>query len=75
MKYLTSQPIVGEKYRMEIGGEEIYDATIIEHDGGCWAKVRIDNVLPTENSKYYSPGQEFDLKLSNYNLLVLDANQ
>ncbi|KXK03442.1 MAG: hypothetical protein OZ913_00755 [Ignavibacteriaceae bacterium] len=75
MKYLTSQPEVGKKYRIELNGTEIYDATVIEHEGGCWAKIRVDNVLPGEYAGFYSNGQEFDLKLSRYNLLEFDTQQ
>lgn len=72
MKYLLNPPHVGEKYRVEYNGTELYDAVILEHDGGCWAKVKVENVLSSPQEKMYKPGMEFDLKLSHYNLYEFD---
>lgn len=68
MKYLVNPPQVGEIYRVEMKDEALYDARIIEHDGGCWAKVKIEKVLPSQYKESYTPGQVFDLKLSHYSL-------
>lgn len=68
MKYLVNPPQVGEIYRVEHEGQEVYDARIIEHDGGCWATVKVEKVLSSPYMDSYKPGQVFDLKLSNYAL-------
>jgi hypothetical protein len=72
MKYLTGQPEKGKKYRIEHNGEQLYDASIVEHDGGCWAKVKIENTLPSKMEKHYKEGMEFDIKLGYYNLLIIE---
>lgn len=44
----------------------------MEYEGGCWAKIKIENVLPSPNEKMYKEGQEFDLKLAYYSLYELE---
>ncbi|MBV6479245.1 MAG: hypothetical protein HGGPFJEG_02016 [Ignavibacteria bacterium] len=68
---LKNSPEVNKSYRVEYNGKELYDAVIIQYDGGCWAKIRIENVLLPENEKMYFKGQEFDLKLGYYKLFEL----
>jgi hypothetical protein len=72
MKYLSGQPEKGKKYRVEFNGEQIYDASVVEHDGGCWAKVKVESTLPSSVEKHYKEGMEFDIKLGYYNLLILE---
>lgn len=68
IKFLVNPPQVGEIYRVEYDEQPIYDARIIEHDGGCWATVKVEKVLPSPHTDSYKLGQVFDLKLSNYSL-------
>ena len=68
---LSNAPVEGKVYRVEYKGSELYDAKVLQHEGGCWAKVKIENVLPSENEKLYKEGQEFDLKLGYYKLYEL----
>lgn len=65
---LRDAPEKGKSYRVEYKGAEIYEARVLEYEGGCWAKIRIENVLPSENERMYRKGQEFDLKLAYYKL-------
>lgn len=71
---LNNAPVEGKTYRVEYKGSEIYDAKILQYEGGCWAKIEIENVLPSENENMYRKGQEFDLKLGYYKLYELQEN-
>jgi hypothetical protein len=72
---LKNAPEPGKTYRVALKGEELYDAKVLEYDGGCWAKIEIENVLSKENSHLYHTGQIFDLKLGYYNLLeIIESN-
>lgn len=64
-------PEAGKTYRVEYKNQEIYDAKVVSYDGGCWAKVKIENVLPNESEIVYREGQEFDMKLAYYKLFEL----
>lgn len=68
---LKNAPEVNKSYRVEYEGKELYDAKILQYDGGCWAKIKIENVLPSNNEKMYREGQEFELKLGYYKLFEL----
>ncbi|MEO8665159.1 MAG: hypothetical protein ABI462_06660 [Ignavibacteria bacterium] len=74
-KILKNAPETGKVYRVEYKGQEIYDAKVLNYDGGCWAKIEIENVLPSENEKLYKQGQEFDLKLGYYSLSELISEE
>jgi len=65
---LKNAPEVGKVYTVEYDGSELYEAKILDYQGGCWAKIKIENVLPSPNEKMYKAGQEFDLKLGYYKL-------
>ncbi|MBS1519076.1 MAG: hypothetical protein JSS91_13395 [Bacteroidetes bacterium] len=65
---LKDSPEEGKVYTVEYKGSELYKAKVLEYQGGCWAKIRIENVLPSPNEKMYKQGQEFDLKLGYYKL-------
>ena len=54
----------GHTYRVEYKGTEVYDASVVNYDGGCWATVKVENVLPSPNEKIYRNGQTFDLKVA-----------
>ncbi len=71
---LKNSPQSGKVYRVHYKGSEIYDAKVLNYEGGCWAKVKVENVLPSENEKMYKEGQEFDLKLGYYSLFELDPD-
>lgn len=71
---LKNAPEEGKVYRVEYKGSELYDAKVLQHEGGCWAKIKIENVLPSENENMYKEGQEFDLKLGYYKLYELQEN-
>ncbi|HMQ68879.1 MAG TPA: hypothetical protein PKA90_05125 [Ignavibacteria bacterium] len=64
-------PEAGKTYRVEYKNQEIYDAKVVSYEGGCWAKVRIEKVLPNDNEIIYREGQEFDMKLAYYKLYEL----
>lgn len=69
-------PEAGKTYRVEYKNQEIYDAKVVSYDGGCWAKVKIENVLPNDSEIVYREGQEFDMKLAYYKLFELsDQNE
>jgi hypothetical protein len=70
-RVLKNAPESGKIYRVQYKGTEIYDAKVVNYDGGCWAKIKVENVLPSENEKMYEEGQEFDLKLGYYSLFEL----
>lgn len=70
-KILKNAPEKDKTYRVEYDGSELYDAKIISYDGGCWARVRVENILPSPDEKLYKEGQEFDLKLGYYSLKEL----
>jgi hypothetical protein len=72
---LKNAPDKGKTYRIEYNGSELYDAEILSYDGGCWAKIRVQNVLPSENEAVYKEGQEFDLKLGYYKLYELVSDK
>ena len=74
MKYLVNPPQVGDTYRVEHNNEMLYDAQIMEHDGGCWATVKVEKILPSSKEKMYKEGQVFDLKLSHYSLYDLEES-
>jgi hypothetical protein len=69
---LKNAPEKDKVYRVEYKGNELYDAKVLQYDGGCWAKIRVENVIPSENDKMYSKGQEFDLKLAYYKLFEVE---
>ncbi|HRE42089.1 MAG TPA: hypothetical protein PLG90_12230 [Ignavibacteria bacterium] len=71
MKYLIGNPDIGKTYRVEFNKESVYDAEILEHEGGCWAKVKVVKVLPSKMEKSYNTGQIFDIKLGMYDLLEI----
>ncbi len=72
---LRNAPEKDKTYRVEYNGKELYDAKIMEYDGGCWAKIKIENIVPSENDKMYKVGQEFDLKLGYYKFYEAETNQ
>ena len=72
---LRNAPEKDKTYRVEYNGKELYDAKIMEYDGGCWAKIKIENIVPSDNDKMYKVGQEFDLKLGYYKLYEAETNQ
>lgn len=72
---LKNAPEKDRHYRVEYNGEELYDATVLDYEGGCWAKVRVEKVLPGEKSHMYKEGQEFDLKLGYYKLYELSDSE
>ncbi|MBK6538594.1 MAG: hypothetical protein WBQ38_15005 [Ignavibacteria bacterium] len=72
---LRNAPEKDKTYRVEYNGKELYDAKILEYDGGCWAKIKIENIVPSENDKMYKVGQEFDLKLGYYKFYEAETNQ
>jgi hypothetical protein len=65
---IKDAPEKDKVYRVEFKGEELYDAKVIEYEGGCWAKVQVLKVLPGDKSSMYKEGQEFELKLAYYKL-------
>ena len=72
---LRNAPEKDKTYRVEYNGKELYDAKILEYDGGCCAKIKIENIVPSENDKMYKVGQEFDLKLGYYKFYEAETNQ
>lgn len=72
---LKNAPEKGKTYRVEYNGSSLYDARVLDYEGGCWAKIKIENVLASENEKMYKEGQEFDLKLGYYKLYELDSEE
>lgn len=72
---LRNAPEKDKTYRVEYNGKELYDAKIMEYDGGCWAKIKIENIVPSENDKMYKVGQEFDLKLGYYKFYEAEENK
>ena len=72
---LKNAPEVNKSYRVEYKGNELYDAKVVQYDGGCWAKIKVENVLPSENEKMYKEGQEFDLKLAYYKLYEIRESE
>jgi hypothetical protein len=64
----------GHIYRVEYKGTEVYDASVLSYDGGCWATVKVENVLPSPNEKIYRNGQTFDLKVAQYRFFELEES-
>lgn len=71
---IKDSPEENKTYRVAYKGTELYDAKVIEYSGGCWAKIKIENVLPSDKEKMYKQGQEFDLKLAYYKLYELSES-
>jgi len=77
MKHNLKKPInenlvTGNTYRVEYKGTELYDASVMNYDGGCWATVKVENVLPSPNEKIYRNGQTFDLKVAQYRFFEIE---
>ncbi|MBS1516239.1 MAG: hypothetical protein JSS63_14480 [Bacteroidetes bacterium] len=73
-KPLNENLAPGNTYRVEYKGAELYDASVVSYDGGCWATVKVENVLPSPNEKIYRQGQTFDLKVAQYKFFELEAS-
>ena len=71
---LNENLATGNTYRVEYKGTELYDASVVSYDGGCWATVKVENVLPSPNEKIYRQGQTFDLKVAQYKFFELEAS-
>ena len=41
---LKNAPEEGKVYRVEYKGSELYDAKVLQHEGGCWAKIKMENM-------------------------------
>jgi len=72
---LKNAPEKDKVYRVEYKGSELYDAKVMDYEGGCWARIKIENVLPSPSEKMYKEGQEFDLKLAYYSLYELEDSK
>ncbi|MBK6506140.1 MAG: hypothetical protein IPG02_10840 [Ignavibacteria bacterium] len=72
---IKDAPEKDKSYRIEYKGEELYDAKVLDYESGCWAKVKVVNVLPGKNASLYKEGQEFDLKLAYYKLYELEDSE
>ncbi len=68
---LKDAPEKDKQYTISLKGEELFDAKVLEYEGGCWAKVKVEKVHPGKNENLYKEGQEFDLKLAYYKLFEL----
>lgn len=68
---LKNAPEKDKVYRVQYDGVELYDARILGYEGGCWARIKVESVLPSPNEKMYKEGQEFDLKLGYYKVYEL----
>jgi len=62
----------GNTYRVEYKGTDVYDATVMSYDGGCWATVKVENILPSPHENIYRAGQTFDLKVAQYRFFDLE---
>jgi hypothetical protein len=74
-KPLNENLVPGNTYRVEYKGTELYDASVVNYDGGCWATVKVENILPSPNEKIYRQGQTFDLKVAQYKFFELEASE
>lgn len=54
----------GQEYLFIHNTTPVYEAEIIRYGGGCWATVRVTN--PLENTRYYKPGDEFEIRVAAY---------
>ena len=72
---LRDAPEKNKHYRVEYNGSELYDAKVLQYEGGCWAKIRIVNVHSSPNEKMYTKGMEFDIKLGYYKLYELSESE
>ena len=61
----------GSVYRIAMNGEELYDAEVVKFHGGCWATVRVRNVIEGAHSQHYTADMEFDIKVANYHCTLL----
>ncbi|MEO8447796.1 MAG: hypothetical protein ABI528_09890 [bacterium] len=72
---LKNAPEKDKTYRVKYNDSDLYDAKILSYEGGCWAKIQIESVLPSPNEKLYKEGQEFDLKLGYYSLYEIEGEE
>lgn len=63
----------GADYIVSMNGMDLYIATIINYQGGCWATVRVIKTLYDLESQPYTPGMEFDIKLEMYQIRDVQA--
>lgn len=54
----------GNVYTLLHNEAPAYEAEIVKYGGGCWATVRVTD--PLDNTKFYKPGDEFDIRVAMY---------
>jgi hypothetical protein len=58
-----NRPESGEVYTFAHGGTPRFEAEIVKYGGGCWARVRVRD---SHAGEVYRPGDEFDIKIAQY---------
>lgn len=67
------RPKQGKRYLISMNDTPAYIATISDYKGGCWASVTVDEGVGNYES-LYTPGQEFDIKVSYYSFQELESD-
>lgn len=59
----------GNTYQMALRGSPLYKAEVLKFHGGCWATIRVKEVLSQDVATYFTPGMEFDIKVAEYDVM------
>lgn len=62
----SAQPIEGKSYKVSSEETDLYNATFVSYKGGCWATIRVDEVVNPAYTTVFSPGTEFDIRVAMY---------
>lgn len=67
--------VPGQVYNVSNNGQDVFQAEVLEYSGTCWAKIRVSKLLDEQFSRYYRPGQEFDIKAAQYGFVLQTEQQ
>ncbi len=65
---IKNPPEPGKTYTCVLNDVPVYTATV-ERVQGCWATVKVVQPVPGKFEKYYTSGQEFDIKVQFYDFI------
>lgn len=60
--------MTGNTYQMALRGTPLYTAEVLKFHGGCWATIRVREILSPEVSRDYVEGMVFDIKVAEYDV-------
>lgn len=58
----------GNTYQMALKGNPLYTAEVLKFHGGCWATIRVMEVLSPDVRSDYVEGMVFDIKVAEYDV-------